>query len=191
MGWSISWTAVRGESEDQALSHFNLARTGRFVATTEPGETVATLAPGGWTLVGADDFDSPLFQQTSLAQVAKRCELVTVRVEEHIMYSSPEYWRNGEQEWFLSHDNQKGRMDLTAVGRAPGLFAEVKAHLLKQQRDYDAANHSMRVDFLFDVPVETAARVVGFRHDRDFPAWDGSLPFEIVTPRRTPMTTPL
>jgi hypothetical protein len=152
---------------------------------------VTTRLPTGWAFIWTNRFDEPLFLQPELAALSRQCEVISVKIEEHIMYSSAELWWNGAQAWFVSHYSDRGLRDLTAVGDLPPFFAEIKANSLRRQAEYDASNDGLRVAFLFDVPVEMAARVTGFRHDR-LDSVDEAAPYEVLEPAPSrPATVPL
>ncbi len=79
------------------------------------------------------------------------------------MASRAEYWSHGHKNWSLSHDAQRANRHLDVAGNPPADFAEVRDRLLAQQ---DAEDPEMaEVDYVFDVPLETAHRITGFKHD--------------------------
>jgi hypothetical protein len=188
VGFSISWVATRGVAQDTLLGRLRLRRTGRReeFAETEPA---TALLPGGWALVWIDEFDEPRFAHAELAALSRGCELIHVMVEEHVMYCAAESWRDGAQIWFVSHDSQQGRTNLTAIGDLPESFREIKDDCMRKQGT-DERWSGIRTDFVFDIPVETAYRVTGFRHDR-ISAFEGKKPFEVLEPAPGDSTTPI
>jgi hypothetical protein len=190
MGWSNSWIAVRGKPQETVLAELSQRRTGEHVELPNT-ETVTTILPSGWVFIWTDHFDEPLFLQPALAALSHGCELVSVKIEEHIMYSSAELWRNGMQVWFVSHYAERGLLDLTSAGDLPAFFADIKADYLRQQAKHHASNDPLKVDFIFDVPIETAARITGFRHDVGDSA-DKAAPYDVLEPAPPrPAGTPL
>lgn len=190
MGWSNSWIAVRGKAQETVLAELSLRRTGERVEAPNT-ETVTTVLPSGWVFIWTDHFDEPLFLQPALAVLSTGCEVLSVKIEEHIMYSSTELWRSGTQVWFVSHFAERGLLDLTAIGDLPTLFAAVKADYLRRQAEYDASKHSMKVDFVYDIPVEVAARIAGFRHDSGDAA-ERAAPYDVLEPAPSrPAAVPL
>jgi len=172
------------------LTELSLRRTGERVELPNT-ETVTTILPSGWVFIWTDHFDEPLFLQPALASLSRGCEVISVKIEEHIMYSSAELWRDGDQAWFVSHHLERGLLDLTSVGDLPAFFAEIKADYVMRQAKYDAKNDPLKVDFIFDVPIETAARIAGFRHDVGDSA-DKGAPYDVLEATQPrPVATPL
>jgi hypothetical protein len=80
------------------------------------------------------------------------------------MFSGAYCYANGREAWSVWHDNQRGRYDLSTRGTLPAEFAPIKMRLNAKQDDNDRA--AGNVDYIFDVPVELAAELTGYRHDR-------------------------
>lgn len=79
------------------------------------------------------------------------------------MYSRASGWKDGRRVWSITHDLQRGNGHLEAEGDVPPVFAPVRDRLIAEQLSRDHA------DYIFDVPVEVAKALTGFRHDRDIP----------------------
>ena len=67
------------------------------------------------------------------------------------------------------HDAERGIYDLSIRGKSPPQLAPIQARLTALQ-DRNGGKDGF-VDFIFDVPVELAAELTGYRHDRMKFAW--------------------
>ena len=79
--------------------------------------------------------------------------------------------------WSVTHDAQQGRDHLATVGELPPEFNSILSQLRARQQLADKSKR--RVDFIFDVPVELARSIVGYRYDRDVPGISGKA-FEVL-----------
>ncbi len=89
------------------------------------------------------------------------------------MVSAASCWRDGRQLWKVTHDAQDplGLEHLAIEGAPPPELTRIHTEALQELRaDPDPC------DYLFDVPVNLAAEVVGFRHD------EGDYQFEELRP---------
>lgn len=84
-------------------------------------------------------------------------------------------WKNGEKVWSIKHDAQQGIEHLESTGEPPG-FGMISAALRLKQAT--AGGKKADVDYIFDIPVETAESLTGFRHDKVIPEL-GEKPFEV------------
>jgi hypothetical protein len=66
----------------------------------------------------------------------------------------------GRQIWQIRHDPDQRREHLEASGDLPPEFARFGDAAMNKQRARSG------VDYVFDVPIETAATITGYRHDR-------------------------
>ena len=93
------------------------------------------------------------------------------------MVSRATAWAGGQLKWSVAHDAQRGHDHLEAYGELPPSYPLILERMRIKQRDADANNE--RVDFIFDVPVELALSIVGYRHDRDVPGLSGEV-FDVL-----------
>jgi hypothetical protein len=176
MGFSLSWLAVRGKTPEALLEQLGLSRTGEHEEIPE-SEIVGAQLPGGWYVV-VNDHDVRFVDDAVLEMVSVGGEAVTCFVEEHVMCSAATGWKNGKEVWAVIHEAERGLEHLAEDGRLPPELAAIRDRLGAEEAD--------GVDYIFDVPVELAEALTGFRHDRDFPgAAEGDQPFEILTATRT------
>lgn len=72
-------------------------------------------------------------------------------------------WKNGRQVWSVSHDGSDGGDQLAVEGQLPDVFEELKHEADAAQEE--SAKEGGGVDFVFDIPLDLAAELTGFRHD--------------------------
>lgn len=161
MGFNASWLAVRGMTPEKVLATLRLERSGEVEEVPESHVT-GILLPGGWFLVYANHFDfadrAPLFELSGGAEV------VTCAVEEHVTVSAASGWKDGLEVWAVVHDSREGLGHLKAAGQLPPEFRAIRERLTGEQAE--AGGDDSDVDYVFDVPVELAFALTGFRHDQ-------------------------
>jgi hypothetical protein len=180
MGICLSWVAVRGKAADGVLAELGWRRTGRQEEWLESDTTCADLGPG-WFGVMMRNREDAYDGTVDLGRLSKGGEVVACFVEEHVMFSGAVAWRDGAELWSIRHDAQEGTRHLITGGRLPPEAADIVDKARGAQDAEDAAD--TEVDFIFEVPVDVAQLVTGFRHDVD----GVPLRFEVleqVTPRR-------
>jgi hypothetical protein len=65
--------------------------------------------------------------------------------------------------WSVVHDSEKAAGHLAVDGSVPAEFSQIRATREAKQRTEDEAD--AEVDFIFDVPIDLAKALTGFRHD--------------------------
>ena len=90
-------------------------------------------------------------------------------------------WAEGERKWSASHDAQRARDHLEAEGEVPEAYPTIMAGAKMKQAL--ANENKKRVDYLFDVPVDLAQSVTGFRHDEEVPGVEG-LVYEVLSGKK-------
>jgi len=136
MGWALQWTAVRGKPAPKVLAEFGVRPTGKKWDLPDREHTLAWAElAGGWTLVAASTSASlqatvdgrrvPCFiderggADRFMVSLSQGCEVVAVFVEEHVMYSQAEGWRDGVQTWRVHHDPDADPDHLEVEGAPP------------------------------------------------------------------------
>jgi hypothetical protein len=165
MGASLSWLAVRGPSAADVRTRLAVAPTGRFEEVPESAVSAAEL-PGGWTLVVMEGCDHTFIGDDSLRRLSADGEVVAASVEEHVMASRAEGWKDGRRTWSLSHESEKGMDHLEEAGAPPQEYAAIKAGGLARQQ---AEGPTAEVDHVFDIPLTLAQRLTGYKHDEGGP----------------------
>lgn len=192
MGYSLSWLAIKGKPPEAVLEELGFRRTGQWLELPEAPLTAATL-PNGWYLL-VSDHTAYVASDSVLEHLTLNAEAVTCFVEEHVMFSSATGWKNGCRCWSLNHDVQHGIEHLDAEGELPPSFNSIRDRLFSKQKEENTRKagvrrpllrkrvysvHEMACDYIFDIPVELAAELTGYRHDRDIPGLTGQ-PFEVL-----------
>jgi len=169
MGYSLSWLAVRNISGESVLDRLALGSTGaRAEYATEKisGQSL----PDGWFLLVARGCDHRIISESVLSSLSVDSEVVACSVEEHVMVCSSEGWGGGKRLWRIEHDGQESMRHLTTSGSLPGPFEKAQAQAIEDQDAEDAG--AQEVDFFFEVPLDVAREIVGFKHDETIPSLD-------------------
>lgn len=165
MGFSLSWIAVQPSIEPALRAHFGLRD---MEETAEAANFPLSLARvGDWIILQWDHQDH-LIDEGLLRSVSANGRVVAVMVEEHVMYASVEEWEKGERTWGVVHCGDIHVLHLDEEGSFPSSFSAIKERYITKQ--VAAGGEKARVDHLFDIPLDLAEAVVGYRHDKD----DGS-----------------
>ena len=174
MGYSISWIAVRGSNEDAINSALGIRATEEREDIPESSCTAAELT-NGWYIVfyneGSDAIDRYAKQLLSSAPEAIICS-----VEEHVMCSVVAGWTAGTKNWEVSHESEKGIFHLSQDGSVPAELTAIHEGLRTEQESH--GREASGVDYIFDVPIDLAKAIVGFKHDED-PDYDGEDPWKV------------
>lgn len=171
MGYSLSWLAVKGKPPQSVRDELAFRPTGKREEIPE-SELSAVEMPSGWYLIVSDHTEQVCSDDTLQRLSSSGCQLVTCFVEEHVMFSRATGWHDGKMIWSVTHDAQKDRKHLEVQGEPPPQFAAIRDEL-------SAKDMPKVCDYLFDVPVETARSVAGYRHDEDVPGLSGEV-FEVL-----------
>ena len=176
MGYSQSWLAVKGKTRAEVLDALELRETGtREEIASSP--IVGAELSAGWYLVVANRSEHRLTRDGVLQRLSVGCEVITGDVEEHVMVSAAGGWNNGHRVWSVMHDGQRSVKHLETKGDLPAAFAGIRDKLLAQQQAEVEGENA--VDHMFDVPVELAKTLTGYRHDAQAPTVHDT-PFEVL-----------
>jgi len=167
---------VKGKTPEVVQNEFGLHSTGNREEVPE-SDITAVITPSGWYLIVANRSGHPLAQDINLKRASSAAEVVTCDVEEHVMVSSASGWKNGKMVWSVTHDSRADQEHLSVQGEPPSIYGEIRDQLKAKQ--LDAGGRDADTDYLFDIPVELAERLTGFRHDKRMPEL-GNQPFEVL-----------
>ncbi len=157
---SLAWVAVQGVAPDELLERAGFVDTGELDEYFEAGHTGGEL-PGGWYVIVTEQAE--LLEPAKLAVWSAGGRLVAAVVHEETETSLAMEWRDGKQLWSVFHDGSAEERQLAVEGALPDAFeqirremAELEAEVAAQGGEFDAA---------FEVPLDLAEDITGFRHD--------------------------
>jgi hypothetical protein len=179
MGFSLSWVAVNGKSAAKVQEELGLKGTGQYEEIFESPYT-GFLLPKGFYLVVANESEE-LATEKVLKSLSAGCEAIACFVEEHVMVSQVALWKNGQMVWSVAHDSQKGIEHLDTCGVPPAEFASVCSQKMAAQKA--SGGSKAEADHVFDVPVDLAEQITGYRYDKDVPGL-GEAPYEVLEKRK-------
>lgn len=160
MGFSLSWVAVEASAEKTLFTQLGLGTTGES-SDDGPEFELSGARLSGWYLLVADHTDA-LVDEQLLKTLSGSGRVIAAMVEEHVMFSSAEEWRNGERVWAVEHNAQVDIMHLATEGTMPDAFARIQSEQLAEQEKDGGRNAG--VDHVFDVPIRLAEEFVGYSH---------------------------
>ncbi|QPJ61861.1 MAG: hypothetical protein G3M70_08230 [Candidatus Nitronauta litoralis] len=176
MGFAVSWMAIKGKPQQKILDALELGETGEKEKDVNSGISGALL-PNNWYLIFLDEFESKYVSDKILIPLSEGCEMVVCNIEEHVMYSSAQYWGNGRKLWQVSHDSQQGMLNLEEEGILPEDFENIKSVKFAEQKK--EGGEKADVDCVFDIPLHLAEALTGFRHDMENPDFE-NIEFSIL-----------
>ena len=160
MSHSLSWYAVRGKTPQQLRDELGLEASGEREPFAE-SPLVGIQLPGDWYAIVANRH-AVFGISPDEVRLSARCDLVACFFEEHVMCSSVEQWIDGHKVWSVLHDSGCGILHLKTEGKLPCDYGVIINRLIAEQKDAAA---QANVDFAFDIPLELAKKLTGFRHD--------------------------
>lgn len=169
MGYSLSLLAVQASNQTEALQQLGYIRTGQSCEyAQEPLSSYAL--PTNWFLIVARGCDSSFLQPKILGPLSTNFPVVACSIEEHVMFCSAEYWAGGNQVWRAEHVGENGPIHLKTSGILPPGFEDMAAaHKKAQEAD---GGEKADVDHYFDIPLNAAKEIIGFKHDEDISGVD-------------------
>jgi hypothetical protein len=78
------------------------------------------------------------------------------------MFSRAQHWVEGQLQWSVVHNPDRGLLNLETVGDPPSQLIAFREQALREQKEARE-----NVDCMFDVPVKTAALLVPYRYDQE------------------------
>jgi hypothetical protein len=160
MGFRISWIGFDGKGKTSALEMVGLKDTGEPEEANEAPPFSGAEIPGGWFILFSNDFG--FASRERLVELSIDCRIIACQVHEGIMFSAAYGYGRGNRVWELAHNAQQGLYDLSVSGSPPPSFESVRQRLTRRQE----ATAGSGIDYIFDIPVEVAAAICKYRHDR-------------------------
>jgi hypothetical protein len=162
MGYAISWLAVKDVDSERLLKNLELSPTGetaRFGTAPFTGRAM----PSGWFVLVMNQCEHKFVKPETLASLSHLADVIACSIEEHVMCSTAEFWRDGTQVWQTGHDAQQGMCHINATGSMPDKYAAIEEELSEMQKQSGGENSD--TDYFFEIPLRTAKSIVGFKHD--------------------------
>lgn len=175
MGFNMSWIFVDGINETALYDTLDLAVTGTTpdmydLGTSDAPLAGAALKSGGCAVFAryATIMDATVGTNPArLMRLPATSRCITCVVLEHAMVSYASLWQDGQYVWQIRHDSSLGTGHLEVRGDLPSAFGNIRSIAMEKQRAEDTRRKSGEwgVDYIFDVPINTAATMTGYRHD--------------------------
>jgi hypothetical protein len=152
MGVCLTWFAVRGKDPEAVLDELGLDKTGQRTVCPWPHIAGAELSDG-WYLIERPNYECR--DDDIPGQLSVGCEVMSLFVEEHVMFARVDCWKDGKRVWSVVHDSEEGGCHLETEGDLPPEFALI--------RDEIAAKKE-QMPFM-EIPCRLAATLTGYRFD--------------------------
>lgn len=153
MGVCLTWFAIRGKRPETVRTELGLRGTGERVSFRS--RIAGADLPNGWYLVQRIRYECR--DDAVYARLSAGCEVVSLFVEEHVMFSRVSGWKDGQRLWSVTYDPEKEEKHLEAEGDVPPDFVAI--------RNETRANPEAGIGAYFDVPCRLARTLTGYRYD--------------------------
>jgi len=163
MGYAISWIAFEGKTATEVADLLSLSPSGKFDEVPRDMFSGARL-DSGWYVVVIDKYAHKFVRARTLERVSTATGVIAATVEEHVMFSSAEAWKSGRLIWKITHEGENGPRNLKERGSLPAEYSPIKTRLLAAQQEEDAGTRE--VDYFFDMPLDLAEAITGYKHDK-------------------------
>jgi hypothetical protein len=164
MGYSLSLLAVQCIDPNEPISKLGLVRAGRFCEYAREPISGNSL-PENWYLLVFRGSGSRFLKPDILGPLSEAFPLVACSIDERVMFSSAELWEGGSRVWRAEHDSENGPIHLRTTGVLPAEFEAMAQACRDQRREEGGADAG--VDYYFDIPLNAAKSIMGFKHDED------------------------
>lgn len=162
----MSWIFVEGVDQGALYDALDLVSTGSAPDYRDLGTNRVPLAgaglKSGWCAVFAKYalvMDATMgTDPPRVTRLPAKSRCVTCVVLEHRMVSYSNLWESGRLIWQIRYGGSK-RLD--ACGDLPPEFSAFRDIAVDKERVEGAGG-----EYIFDVPLDTAATITGYRHDR-------------------------
>jgi hypothetical protein len=154
MGINLAWFAV-----EDADRHDLLARLGLEEAGDSNNEVSVRYAcaefPNGWFILTTKGSHRAFERALATASAGRLA--IAGELSETVMVSQTRAVRDGRQVWSVLHDPNKDLNGIEFEGEPPSNLGEILAKAQAAQKS------DSEVDYIFDVPIELAAQICGYR----------------------------
>jgi hypothetical protein len=146
-------------------------RAGMAVTRPRRFPLAAAMSDAGWYLIVADGWNHRFVQPSVLTRLSSHADVVTCTVDERNLAAAASGWSRGERQWSVSYAGEDDPGNVIVDGTPPEPFAAVRDALTEKSGADDAGD--LLLDPLFEIPIELARQIVGYRPDEPSPAFDG------------------
>ena len=157
---SLAWVAVQGVAPDELLERAGFVDTGEVDEYFEAEHTGGELADGWYVIVTED---AGLLEPAKLAVWSAGGRLVAAVIHEDTETSLAMEWRDGKQVWSVYHDGTADEPQLAVEGKLPEVFDQIRREMTELEAEVAAQGGEF--DAAFEVPLDLAEDITGFRHD--------------------------
>jgi len=176
VGFNMSWIFVDGIDQGALYEALDLAPTDEIPDQYDLGTSRVPLAgatvKSGWSAVVAKyALVMDLTESTNpprLSRLPAKARSIICVVLEHAMISYASCWQGGQRLWQIRHEPSLGDEHLETFGDLPPEFSDFRDVAVCEQRKKNEGRGPSQwgIDYVFDVPLDTAATITGYRHDR-------------------------
>jgi hypothetical protein len=179
MGFNLAWFAVSGIDPETFLERAGFEDTGDADEYFEAPHSGGDM-PDGWYVLVTDKAD--LADAARLAKWSAGGRLIACVILEDQMTSLAMEWREGKQVWSVYWDGGAEHKQLQVEGNLPQSFEAIHADITALQAEMDRdAGEGEQVDLIFELPLDLAEEITGFRHDQA--GFDEDIPvFNVLEP---------
>ena len=160
MSFSLVWLAAQGIGKDEFLERAQFEDTGEVDEYFEAEHTGGELS-GGWYVIVTED--AGLLEPAKLAVWSAGGRLVAAVIHEDTETSLAMEWRDGKQVWSVYHDGTADEPQLAVEGKLPEVFDQIRREMTELEAEVAAQGGEF--DAAFEVPLDLAEDITGFRHD--------------------------
>lgn len=180
MGYAVSWLAAKSADSGALLQNLGLTPTGE---TTGYGDALFTgrSLQSGWFVLFINQCHHVFVQRGTLASISAIVDVVACSIEEHVMWSTAGFWHSSCEVWRVEHDAQEGICHLRKSGSLPDEYSRIETQYAEEQKQ--AAGKHPEVDYFFEIPLQLAKKIVGFKHDESPAADEDFMVLERTKPR--------
>lgn len=160
MGFKTSWIGAHGVTKADMLTHFGFEDTGVEDEVNESPFSCAEL-PTGWTILHSNDCEWVTSKRA--IKLSLHAPVLTCVLHEGVTCSESAYFVGGKRIWEIVHDGQMDGVNLSLQGETPEQFDAVKDAAFPRGLAEDGGEDDM--DYAFEVPIDLAGSICGWRHD--------------------------
>ena len=159
MGFTNTWIGFQGLGRAEALARVGL------VEDEDAEDFFIGELGNGWTILVGEQENLGFGGALRMAALSDGRTLVSADVADKVGICSAHAYRDGVRLWAALRDPDAidAPFGLAVEGELPAELEAVRDRLIARQREADAAGE--RVDHMWEMPLDFAEALTGFRHD--------------------------